>query len=128
MARQSRKTTDAPEPGATETGAGNAPVTAIRHVGPAQAVSLARAGIRTAATLREIGAHDPYRRMLNTGLRPHFIGYYALEMALQGRPWNDCKGAEKAELRTRFDALVRETAGAVEIERALDAIGVGLRR
>jgi len=26
-------------------------------------------------------------------------------MGLQGRPWNDCKGPEKAALRGRFDAL-----------------------
>ena len=26
-------------------------------------------------------------------------------MGLQGRPWNDCKGAEKAALRKTFDAL-----------------------
>jgi hypothetical protein len=29
-------------------------------------------------------------------------------MALQGRPWNGCKGAEKAALRQVFDALVAE--------------------
>jgi hypothetical protein len=44
--------------------------------------------------------------MIAKGTRPHFIGYYALHMALQGRPWNDCKGAEKDALRTRFDALL----------------------
>ena len=26
-------------------------------------------------------------------------------MALQGRPWNDCKGKEKVALRVRFDAI-----------------------
>ncbi|MCA3509421.1 MAG: hypothetical protein IOC72_01985, partial [Rhodobacter sp.] len=47
-------------------------------------------------------------------------------MGLQGRPWNDCQGAEKAALRQRFDALKaglrppRSTA----LEAALDAIGV----
>jgi hypothetical protein len=49
--------------------------------------------------------------MLRTGLRPHFIGYYVLVMSLQGRPWNDCKGAEKDTLRVRFDALVAEARG-----------------
>jgi DNA transformation protein len=73
--------------------------------------ALARAGIHTATELREIGADAAYARMLRTGLRPHFIGYYVLVMSLQGRPWNDCKGAEKDALRVRFDALVADTRG-----------------
>ena len=57
------------------------------------------AGITSAEELREIGADAAYARLLQTGTRPHFIGYYVLVMALQGRPWNDCKGKEKEELR-----------------------------
>jgi hypothetical protein len=34
--------------------------------------------------------------------------YYALHMALQGRPWNDCKGKEKDGFRKRFDAILAE--------------------
>lgn len=54
-------------------------------------------------------------------------------MGLQGRPWNDCKGAEKAALRVRFDALKARAQGSVTlrdsaIEAALDAIGVVPRR
>ncbi len=100
----------------------------IRNIGPAFAESLGRAGIHTAGALTDLGADEAYRRLLRTGSRPHFIGYYVLHMALQGRPWNDCKGAEKAALRKRFDAIVRENAGSSEMERRLDAIGVGLRR
>jgi DNA transformation protein len=65
-----------------------------------------------------------------TGTRPHFIGYYVIEMGLQGRPWNDCKGAEKDALRARFDAVVASArdSGLGEIERILDEVGTGLRR
>lgn len=52
-----------------------------------------------------MGADEAYRRLLESGSRPHFIGYYVLVMGLQGRPWNDCKGEEKKALRRRFDAL-----------------------
>lgn len=47
-------------------------------------------------------------------------------MALQGRPWNDCRGAEKTALRERFDSLVAETRGAPlsGIEAELDLIGL----
>lgn len=79
----------APDTGSDE------PVTVIRNIGPAQAEVLAKAGITTADALRKLGAHEAYRRILQTGARPHFIMYYVLEMSLQGRPWNDCKGAEK---------------------------------
>lgn len=81
------------------------PVTSIKYIGPAQAKALATAGIHDAETLREVGAHEAYGRMLASGHSPHFIGYYALVMALQGRPWNDCKGQEKNDLRVAFDDL-----------------------
>jgi DNA transformation protein len=113
-------------------GAQDDPVTAIRNIGPAMEEALTRAGIRTATELRDIGADGAYAALLRTGVRPHFIGYYVLVMALQGRPWNDCKGAEKDALRVRFDALVADTLGqgrdAVGIERLLDEIGTGQRR
>ncbi|QBX99984.1 competence protein TfoX [Rhodophyticola sp. CCM32] len=106
------------------------PVTAIRNIGPAQAKLLARAGITTATALRDMGADAAYAAMLATGTRPHFIMYYILHMGLQGRPWNDCKGAEKDALRTKFDALKADhTADSDdEMERFLNQIGVGLRR
>ncbi|MEO1960018.1 MAG: competence protein TfoX, partial [Paracoccus sp. (in: a-proteobacteria)] len=55
-----------------------------------------------------------------------FIGYYVLHMALQGRPWNDCRGEEKVALRRRFDSLVAEMKGVSrsEIDAALDQIGL----
>ncbi len=104
-------------------------ITTLRNLGPASEAAFARAGIRSAEELRALGADAAYARLLATGERPHFIGYYVLVMALQGRPWNDCKGAEKAELRRRFDAL-KATARdpRSELEAALDAIGVIARR
>lgn len=106
------------------------PVSSIRNLGPAMEAACARAGITSAEELRALGADETYRRLLMAGTRPHFIGYYVIEMGLQGRPWNDCKGKEKEALRRRFDAIVaqsRET-GLPEMERILDRIGTGLRR
>lgn len=105
------------------------PVSSIHNLGPAVEEACARAGIRSAEELRELGAHEGYRRMLLSGTRAHFIGYYVLHMALQGRPWNDCKGKEKEALRTRFDHLKSEVShstdkGRTALEAALDAIGV----
>lgn len=109
----------------------NAPVTVIRNIGPAQAAILGRAGVHTARDLRDLGADEAYRRLLRTGTRPHFIMYYVLHMALQGRPWNDCQGTEKAALRARFDVLKSKETNPVSdiaLERMLDQIGVGQRR
>jgi len=119
------------------------PITDIPGIGPATAEGFARAGIGDAETLRAIGAHEAYGAWLRAGNPPHFIGYYALVMALQGRPWNDCRGAEKDALRAAFDALKAEVRAAPEpaphathpnetgrlrLEAALDEIGLGLRR
>lgn len=104
-------------------------LTTINTIGPATAKALIAAGIPDAATLRRVGAHDAYRAMLVAGSRPHFIWYYVLVMALQGRPWNDCQGAEKTVLRKRFDSLVAEVRGEPlsEIEAELDLIGLQRR-
>lgn len=106
-------------------------VTAIRNIGPAMAADMARAGITNATALRAMGADAAYGAMIAAGTRPHFIGYYVLHMALQGRPWNDCKGAEKAALRASFDALKAGLADPLHdsaFERLLDAIGTGQSR
>lgn len=103
------------------------PVSSIRNLGPASDKSFARAGIESAEALRELGADAAYAKLLNTGTQPHFIGYYALVMGLQGRPWNDCQGAEKKALRVQFDALKAntQTASFSALEKELDALGVG---
>lgn len=102
------------------------PVSSIKNLGPAYEEACARAGIHSAEELRQIGADDAYARLLKTGSKPHFIGYYVLVMALQGRPWNDCKGEEKADLRRRFDALKASSfdKGRSELESILNQIGV----
>lgn len=98
----------------------------IPNLGPASVAQFARAGIHSAEELRSLGADAAYARLLSAGVRPHFIGYYALVMGLQGRPWNDCRGAEKERLRKRFDALCRARSdpGLSELEAFLDRIGV----
>ena len=101
----------------------------IGNIGPATARALTAAGVADAASLRRIGAHEAYRALLVAGGRPHFIGYYVMHMALQGRPWNDCKGKEKDDLRITFDAICAEFKGSKashksEFEKVLNEIGV----
>lgn len=106
------------------------PVSSIRNLGPASDESFARAGITSAEELIDMGPDEAYKRLLKAGSRPHFIGYYAMVMGLQGRPWNDCKGKEKEALRARFDAI-KASAGPnpmAGIEQILNEIGTGTRR
>ena len=104
----------------------SSPISSIRNLGPATELHYAKAGITSAEQLYALGAHEAYRRWLQAGLPPHFIGYYVLHMGLQGRPWNDCKGDEKVALRVRFDALVAETNSRTNtaLESALNFLGV----
>ncbi|MEO8245055.1 MAG: TfoX/Sxy family protein [bacterium] len=106
------------------------PISAIRNLGPATEAQFAKAGITSAEQLHALGTHEAYRRWLLAGHAPHFIVYYVVEMALQGRPWNDCKGDEKKALRLRFDALVAETGSKTnsELEAALNLFGVVVKR
>jgi DNA transformation protein len=104
------------------------PVSSIPNLGPASDASFARAGITNAQPLRDLGPDAAYSALLQSGTRPHFIGYYALVMGLQGRPWNDCRGDEKVALRKRFDALKSAPSSAEtedhRMDRLLAEIGV----
>lgn len=106
------------------------PITSIRNLGPAVEAALHRAGIRSAEELRDLGADAAYARLLQSGTKPHFIGYYVMVMGLQGRPWNDCKGAEKVALRKRFDAIKAQSHDPHRsaFEAKLNEIGVIERR
>lgn len=107
-----------------------AAIRTLRNLGPASEAAFLRAGIRTAEEILEMGADAAYARLLEAGERPHFIGFYVLHMAVQGRPWNSCKGDEKVALRQRFDLLKAShgPSGDSRIEAELNAWGVGLRR
>jgi DNA transformation protein and related proteins len=105
------------------------PVSSIPNLGPASEEAFARAGITTAEEIRALGPDEAYRRLLDSGSRPHFIGYYVLVMGLQGRPWNDCKGDEKKALRKRFDTLCAgfnrsDAKLRSDLEQALSFLGV----
>ena len=104
------------------------PVSSIRNLGPRSVELYARAGITSAHELRSLGADEAYKRLIVSGVRPHFIGYYAMALGLQGRPWNDLDPLEKADLRNRFDALVEEVRSSSDnvLARELDAVGVRL--
>lgn len=101
-------------------------ISTIRNLGPAYEDACKRAGIHSAEELRTLGADASYARLLASGSKPHFIGYYVLVMALQGRPWNDCKGEEKKALRQRFDAIKANSFDTErsEFESILNQIGV----
>ncbi len=102
------------------------PVSSIRNLGPAADAGYARAGMKSAEQVRELGPDAAYAKLIAAGTQPHFIGYYALVMGLQGRPWNDCQGAEKVALRKRFDAIKAKSTkkDRSELEAALNFLGV----
>lgn len=106
------------------------PVSSIRNLGPAFEAACTAAGILSAEDLRALGPDAAYEKLLRAGTKPHFIGYYVLVMGLQGRPWNDCKGKEKADLRRRFDAIkaLAFDQDLSQFERTLNEIGVIERR
>ncbi|MDW3222116.1 MAG: TfoX/Sxy family protein [Paracoccaceae bacterium] len=102
------------------------PVSSIRNLGPAFESACTAAGIHSAEDLRDLGADAAYARLLKNGSKPHFIGYYVLVMALQNRPWNDCKGEEKKALRVKFDTIKGSSFDAEQdaFEAMMDRIGV----
>jgi hypothetical protein len=113
--------------GVNATGGGR-PVSSLPNLGPRSDAIFAQAGIGSAEALFALGADDAYLQLLAHEVRPHFIGYCALVLGLQGRPWLDLEQAEKTTLRRRFDALkAKATAERPDaaLEAALDRLGVG---
>ncbi|WGH78165.1 TfoX/Sxy family protein [Jannaschia ovalis] len=106
--------------------AGPTPISALPNLGPAMEQAFARADIHSAEALRALGTDAAYARLLAHGHRAHFIAYYVIEMALQGRPWNDCKGEEKSALRLRFDRIKAAATPSprADIDRFFDEIGL----
>ena len=51
------------------------PISSIRNLGPAYEDSCAQIGINSTEELREHGADETYRRLLQADTKPHFIGY-----------------------------------------------------
>ena len=102
------------------------PITTIRNLGPAMQQACRAAGINSAEDLHSLGADAAYAALIAAGTKPHFIGYCALAMGLQGRPWNDCNGQEKTDLRARFDAIKTSVHPDMntKLERFLDEIGI----
>jgi len=101
------------------------PISSIPNLGAAAEEGFARAGITSAEALRALGPDEAYLAYLGAGHRPHFIFFYAMIMGLQGRMWNDCKGAEKAALRLRFDAIKARAQAAqfsAQVEQDLNAL------
>lgn len=100
----------------------------IRNLGSASDLFYGKAGIKTAKQLRELGSDEAYFQALKAGGKPHFIGYYVLVMALQGRPWNDCKGKEKDALKLKFEAIKARLSfddyGSCALERELNILGL----
>ena len=61
-------------------------VSSIRNLGPKMEVAFNAIGIYDAQTIRALGADESYQRLLNNGISPHFISFYALVLGLQIRP------------------------------------------
>jgi DNA transformation protein and related proteins len=106
----------------------NRPVSALPNLGPRSEAAFAHAGIGSAEELQALGADEAYRRLLESGVRPHFMGYCAVALGVEGRGWSAFDPAEKAGLRRRFDAIKRAALAArpadAALEAALDRIGV----
>jgi len=101
------------------------PVSSLRNLGPRSDASFARAGIHSAEDLIALGPDAAYRRLLASGARPHFGGYWALTLAIQGRHWRECDSEEKAALRARFEQAKADSAAARSpLEAELDRLGV----
>jgi DNA transformation protein and related proteins len=98
------------------------PVSSLPNLGPRSDEAFGRAGLSSADEIVELGADAVYARLLAAGTRAHFMGYIALALAVQGRPWKSFDPCEKPALRIRFEAIKAAAAAQSESRRRLEAV------
>ncbi len=98
----------------------------IRNIGPKMADWFEKAQINTAAEIHDMGCDEAYKRLIDSGMRPHFMAYLALDAGLKGLPFNAHGNSEKQALRRRHDAIVsrKENRPESNLEAILNEIGL----
>lgn len=76
----------------------------LRNLGPKSAEMLRRAGIRTAAQLRAIGAARAFVAVKRCGANPSLNLLWALEGALSDRPWQEVARSERLSLLLQVES------------------------
>lgn len=79
-------------------------ISELMSLGPKSQEMLARAGIRTAAQLKELGAVEAFvrTRRANCGVSLNLL--WALESALTGEPWQQVARTHRASLLLAVEA------------------------
>ena len=84
------------------------PVTMLRNLGPASAMMLAEAGIRTIGELRAIGAAKAYVRVRAVRSRGASVNLlWSMAAGLDGRSWQEVLEEEKESLLAEVRRLRR---------------------
>ncbi len=84
------------------------PVTMLRNLGPASAMMLAEAGIRTIGELRAIGAAKAYVRVRALRTRGASVNLlWSMAAGLDGRGWQEVSAEEKESLLAEVRRLRR---------------------
>ena len=84
------------------------PVTMLRNLGPASAMMLAEAGVRTIGELRAIGAAKAYVRVRAVRSRGASVNLlWSMAAGLDGRSWQEVLEEEKESLLAEVRRLRR---------------------
>ena len=84
------------------------PVAMLRNLGPASAMMLAEAGIRTIGELRAIGAAKAYVRVRALRTRGASVNLlWSMAAGLDGRGWQEVSAEEKESLLAEVRRLRR---------------------
>ncbi len=83
-----------------------------------------KAGFSSAEEIYETGLEESYRRIVEAGMRPHFMAFLAFAAGLEGRSWNGHSDEEKEELRLLHNQIVNEKSPKSELEAFMNKIGL----
>lgn len=86
-------------------------LSAMRNLGPKSQAVLAKAGIKTVAQLRKLGAVQAYARVKAKDPRASLNLLWALEGALSGRDWKSVAETDRASLLMALEDVQRLASG-----------------
>ena len=71
----------------------------IKNFGPRMVQIFEQIGVHSKKELIELSYREIRDKLIASGIKPHLLIFYSIEMGLQDRSWMDITPGEKAEIK-----------------------------
>lgn len=78
----------------------------IKNFGPRMVTIFKQIGVHSKKDLIELSYREIKDKLIESGIKPHLLIFYSIEMGLQDRSWMDITPGEKAEIKELLNAKI----------------------